>query len=54
MHAVLHAERPLSQGKALVGVVNSLGLRRDVKAVDALVKLSGDTTSVAAAPAAQC
>ncbi len=39
------------QGKALVGVVNSLGLRRDVKAVDALVKLSGDTTSVAAAPA---
>ena len=39
------------RGKALVGVVNSLGLRRDTKAVDALAKLAGESASPAAAPA---
>lgn len=39
------------QGNALIGVVHSLGLRRDAAAVPALEKLAGDASS-AAAPAA--
>ena len=38
-------------GNALIGVVNSLGVRREVKAVDALARIAGDRTSVAAEPA---
>ena len=39
------------RGNALVGVVNSLGVRRDAQAVDALSRLAADRTSGAAGPA---
>jgi HEAT repeat protein len=38
-------------GRLLVGVIHSIGVRRDVKAVDALIKLANDPSSEAA-PAA--
>ena len=39
------------QGNALVGVINSLGVRREPKSVDLLTRLARDPKSVAAAPA---
>ncbi len=39
------------QGRALIGVVNSLGLRRDASAVGALGRLAGEANSATAPPA---
>ena len=38
-------------GKLLVGVVNSIGVRRDAKAVDAVARIAADASSGAAAEA---
>ena len=40
------------QGRLLVGVINSIGVRRDVRAVDALVQKLGDANSGVASAAA--
>ena len=48
---VLRAAIPRLQGRALVGAINSLGVRRDERAVDLLAKLVREA-NVSAAPAA--
>jgi len=47
----LRAALGQQKGKALIGVVNSLGLRRDAQAVGALGRLAADPAAGAAAPA---
>ena len=49
--ALRKAEAEL-KGRLLVGVINSIGVRRDAKAVDALARRLGDEAAVAAAAAA--
>jgi len=49
--AALRAALGQLQGRALVGVVNSLGVRRDAPAVEALGRLAADRNSVAASAA---
>jgi HEAT repeat protein len=39
----LRAAMPLVKGKVLIGVINSIGRRRDVKAIAALEKMRHDT-----------
>lgn len=49
--AALRAALGRQKGKALIGVVNSLGVRRDAQAVEALGRLAADPAAGAAAPA---
>lgn len=49
--AALRAALGQQKGKALIGVVNSLGVRRDAQAVEALGRLAADSSAGAAVPA---
>jgi HEAT repeat protein len=42
---------PKAKGKAMIGIINTLGVRGDKKAVDALAKLTGDSDEMVAVAA---
>jgi hypothetical protein len=48
----LHSALPKTKGKTKVGIINSLGERRDAKAAGALAKLLGDSDQMVACAAA--
>ncbi|MGA2069913.1 MAG: HEAT repeat domain-containing protein [Sedimentisphaerales bacterium] len=47
----LRSELPKAKGKAKIGIINTLGVRGDKKAVDALAKLAGDSNEMVAVAA---